>query len=343
MGDRLAESEPTDRRERQADAREAAADRREQDDDIREGVLDGWERELVARAIELDMFDELDAAAIRAARQDRADAHQRRRADAELRHDAAVGRGVQRSRHRGATAPEVALGRDAERAIERLAALVDSDSTLTDTLTAILAIAVDALAGAAAATACLTVDGKLQHAASTAPWAVRLDGAQLHAGAGPILEAIETGAPVVASDLAGDDRWELAASVGADGSRCVLSAPIAAGTAPSGALTVYAAPGVSFDDRAALAAAMLSANASLAVRRSLERRAHEAKTEAWVRALASRDLIGQAKGILMAQQGLIAEAAFDLLRSTSQRRNVKVRDIAEYVAIHRRLPDEPAT
>ena len=73
MGDRLAESEPTDRRERQADAREAAADRREQDDDIREGVLDGWERELVARAIELDMFDELDAAAIRAARQDRVD------------------------------------------------------------------------------------------------------------------------------------------------------------------------------------------------------------------------------------------------------------------------------
>ena len=50
MGDRLAESEPTDRRERQADAREAAADRREQDDDIREGVLDGWDAAYRVRA-----------------------------------------------------------------------------------------------------------------------------------------------------------------------------------------------------------------------------------------------------------------------------------------------------
>ncbi|MEV6648215.1 ANTAR domain-containing protein [Amycolatopsis sp. NPDC051371] len=46
------------------------------------------------------------------------------------------------------------------------------------------------------------------------------------------------------------------------------------------------------------------------------------------RAIASRDVIGQAAGILLARQGLDADAAFDLLRRTSQDFDVKLADIA---------------
>jgi AmiR/NasT family two-component response regulator len=45
-------------------------------------------------------------------------------------------------------------------------------------------------------------------------------------------------------------------------------------------------------------------------------------------ALSSRAVIDQAKGILMARHGIDAEAAFALLSETSQRENVKVRDLA---------------
>lgn len=45
-------------------------------------------------------------------------------------------------------------------------------------------------------------------------------------------------------------------------------------------------------------------------------------------ALTSRDLIGQAKGILMASEGVSADEAFDILRRASQRMNVKLRDVA---------------
>jgi AmiR/NasT family two-component response regulator len=45
-------------------------------------------------------------------------------------------------------------------------------------------------------------------------------------------------------------------------------------------------------------------------------------------ALQSRDLIGQAKGILMAREGITADQAFDMLRRASQRLNVKLRDVA---------------
>ena len=45
-------------------------------------------------------------------------------------------------------------------------------------------------------------------------------------------------------------------------------------------------------------------------------------------ALQSRDVIGQAKGILMERRGLDAGQAFDVLRSASQDLNVKLTEIA---------------
>jgi AmiR/NasT family two-component response regulator len=52
------------------------------------------------------------------------------------------------------------------------------------------------------------------------------------------------------------------------------------------------------------------------------------KVEGLEEALLSRDLIGQAKGILMERLHLTPDQAFEELRATSQRYNRKVRDIA---------------
>ena len=49
------------------------------------------------------------------------------------------------------------------------------------------------------------------------------------------------------------------------------------------------------------------------------------------KALETRDIIGQAKGILMARQLIDADAAFDVLRRASQRSNTKLRDVASEV------------
>ncbi|MDQ3765135.1 MAG: ANTAR domain-containing protein [Actinomycetota bacterium] len=59
-------------------------------------------------------------------------------------------------------------------------------------------------------------------------------------------------------------------------------------------------------------------------------------------ALASRAVIDQATGIIMAQQRCAAAAAFDILRRASQNRNVKVRDLAaEIVSNVSGKPPEP--
>jgi AmiR/NasT family two-component response regulator len=45
-------------------------------------------------------------------------------------------------------------------------------------------------------------------------------------------------------------------------------------------------------------------------------------------ALSSRDVIGQAKGILMERHGITADAAFSVLSCVSQAENIKLADVA---------------
>jgi AmiR/NasT family two-component response regulator len=47
------------------------------------------------------------------------------------------------------------------------------------------------------------------------------------------------------------------------------------------------------------------------------------------RALHTRDVIGQAKGILMARRGVSPDEAFEVLRQTSQRTKTKLVEVAE--------------
>jgi AmiR/NasT family two-component response regulator len=48
-------------------------------------------------------------------------------------------------------------------------------------------------------------------------------------------------------------------------------------------------------------------------------------------AVLNRDVIGQAKGILMERHRITADAAFALLAEASQRKNVKLTDVAAYL------------
>jgi AmiR/NasT family two-component response regulator len=55
-------------------------------------------------------------------------------------------------------------------------------------------------------------------------------------------------------------------------------------------------------------------------------------------ALATRDVIGQAKGILMERFKVSAEDAFQILRVASQHKHCKVRELAESLVVTGKLP-----
>src|SRR5205823_869691 len=104
-----------------------------------------------------------------------------------------------------------------------------------------------------------------------------------------------------------------------------LSFPLSVADEPIGALNLYAGRVNAWDDgdedrgrQLAEHAAALLANAQAHDRTvQLVEQLHES--------LASRAVIEQAKGILMARQGCSADAAFEILRRASQARNRKVR------------------
>ena len=81
------------------------------------------------------------------------------------------------------------------------------------------------------------------------------------------------------------------------------------------------------DAREQLEAVQAEARAGRTTRQAL----HESAFARLQARLDTLPVIEQAKGIVMAQTGCTAEEAFDLLRQASQRRNVKIRDLASEI------------
>jgi hypothetical protein len=100
----------------------------------------------------------------------------------------------------------------------------------------------------------------------------------------------------------------------------------------SGALNMYSRRHHGFGPNAQDTALLLATHASLAMTHTQAVTFADLQAVQLRRAMDSRDLIGQAKGILMSRHGLTADEAFDLLRRTSQDLNVKLVELAGTLA-----------
>ena len=76
---------------------------------------------------------------------------------------------------------------------------------------------------------------------------------------------------------------------------------------------------------------MLARQAAIAIANSGSYLDSEESNDQLREAIASRDIIGQAKGILMERSDLSPDEAFDEMRADSQRESRKLRDIAEAI------------
>ena len=148
---------------------------------------------------------------------------------------------------------------------------------------------------------------------------------------GPCLHSLATGEVVVVDDLAQDDRWggyQMPAL--GHGIRSSLSLPLRGDGDGEmiGALNIYATAPGAFGPAEQLVARRFADEASRALALAV-RMAERSEMSAHLQnALASRAVIDQALGIVMGQNRCTADEAFEVLRSISQNRNVKLRDIA---------------
>jgi len=164
--------------------------------------------------------------------------------------------------------------------------------------------------------------------ATSSTTAQEADGAQVVAGEGPCATAYATGATVLSENLAADPRWPRLQDRLPDEVQGAVCAALEVGEAVVGALNVYTASTVPLeelvDSVALLAAAVGTAVHELRVGEELRSVADHLEA-----ALASRGVIDQAKGIVMADKRCTAEEAFQHLVDISSSSHVKVREVAQ--------------
>ncbi|MEV4881147.1 GAF and ANTAR domain-containing protein [Streptomyces cyaneofuscatus] len=205
--------------------------------------------------------------------------------------------------------------------------LLDTD-TLEDFLQA---LAEGALSNAPGADGCgitLERENRPLTVVSAGTSAPALDEAQYGQDDGPCLEALREGHEVDVADMRAETRWNgYPAFAVAAGTLSSLSLPIAAHSHTAGALNIYSPEVKGFEDADLGVLRDLAAQATGAI--ALAQRLSDAQTftSDLHAALQSRTVIDQAIGIVMSQRRCSAEEALHTLRTASQHRNVKLRDL----------------
>jgi GAF domain-containing protein len=141
--------------------------------------------------------------------------------------------------------------------------------------------------------------------------------------------SLATGKVIVVDDLASDDRWggyQMPAL--GHGVRSSLSLPLHTDSHVIGALNIYSTQPRTFGPPEQLVAGRFADEASRALTLAVRIAERTAMSKHLQTALASRAVIDQALGIIMGQNRCTADKAFEVLRTASQNRNVKLRVIA---------------
>jgi hypothetical protein len=199
------------------------------------------------------------------------------------------------------------------------------ETALERTLSSVTRGAVDMVDGVDFADVMVISDGRARSLSPTAPLLPELDAVQITLRQGPCLEAAVGGAMIRCTDLRDDSRWPgYAAQALAAGVHSMLSYQLDTPSMGVGALNMFGLDPRGVDPKAEAIGALLATMATVAFLTADKQ--GEFKT-----ALASRDVIGQAKGILMNHFKVDATRAFEMLRSMSQTDNVPVRVLAEQI------------
>jgi GAF domain-containing protein len=224
------------------------------------------------------------------------------------------------------------LSEDTLREIGRLGGLVLGHQDHEGVLTEICTIAVNALPPVEGASVTTYESGRPATVAASDDWANQLDELQYVEHEGPCLDCARTGTVFRIRDMADETRWPHYAKRALElGARSSASLPLSSEGQVVGALNIYARKPDVLDAEVVSLAEVIAAHAALSFQVATAFFGHRDLAEQLKRAMASRAVIEQAKGIVMAQRRVTVDQAFDLLKAASQKDNVKLHEIARRV------------
>ncbi len=213
-----------------------------------------------------------------------------------------------------------------------------ADPTVRGTLQQIVDFAVATVEGCDAAAITVLTGTEATTPVYSDPIALKIDTLQYETGQGPCLDAITTEVVVYVEDLAADPRWPcFGPRAVALGMRSLLSYRLS-DNGTLAALNLYARLPRAYGATDRTKALIFAAHAGVALGAAQTREDATISLSSELRrvenlrgALTSREVIGQAEGILIERERITADQAFAVLRRASQHLNIKLREVAQYV------------
>ncbi|WP_020500206.1 GAF and ANTAR domain-containing protein [Sciscionella marina] len=197
-----------------------------------------------------------------------------------------------------------------------------------DMLRSIVSAAVATVPGAEhAGVSLLHSDGAIISYTPSSSTVAEVDQLQSTYREGPCVTALWDEHTVLVDDLVAEaDRWpRFAPEAAACGVASMLSFQLFTREDTLGALNLYSSVREGFDAESQTLGGLFASHAALVLAGAQE-------SASLHRALATRDVIGQAKGILIERFDVDAETAFSMLVHSSQTTNLKLVDVASWLA-----------
>ncbi len=214
-----------------------------------------------------------------------------------------------------------------------------TNSGQTRSLNRLTEFAVREVPPCSGATAIVWRDAELAGISATHPDLAALAESELRTGRGPGMDALCTGKPCHCGDTVSESRWpEYTDEALCCGVRSVVALMHAA-PPMSVVLSLYSVRPNALDGKQVPVAATLAALGSVALANASAYDDAQREALQLRDAVTSRAVVDQAKGILMHALGCDASDALDRMRQVSQRRHVKVTDVAsQIIEAHGGLP-----
>ncbi|MBR7826671.1 GAF and ANTAR domain-containing protein [Actinospica sp. MGRD01-02] len=198
-------------------------------------------------------------------------------------------------------------------------------SSLENTVQAVADMAPDAVPGAEAAAVCVLRRGVLETPSFSDDLGLDREAIRAVLTEGPYVRAAAEGRTVLVEDLAEESLRSAFAFQAADlGVRSMVAVPLHLSAGVRGALVVLSRKPETFDGAVIERAEIYAAHASAAL--DTARSADSLRD-----AVRTRQVIGEATGILMERHRIDDGRAFDMLVRASQNLNVKLKAVAERV------------
>jgi GAF domain-containing protein len=213
-----------------------------------------------------------------------------------------------------------------------LAELVAESVPLEQTMLRVAEYAVETTPSPCSAALTMLESGSDPVTVATSSLARNADAAQFELGEGPCLTALAQHRVVRSASLATEALWpRYAGRARRLGVQSVLAIPLVLHGTVIGVLAIYAPGRAAFTEDDALIAARYAAPVAAIVRNARVLARCRSEIDQLRQALEIRPLIDQAVGIIRSRTGLTEDAAFALLRTTSNRDHVKISELARRI------------